>query len=107
MRMALKRDANHEEIRDAFLVLGWGWTDTWRFSRGFPDGIALSPVEWGQPRVAVLIEVKGAYRTLTEAEGKFLSAYRGPWHIARNREDVEMIDCIYAKAIKRRDNALA
>ena len=99
MRMALKKDANYDEIRDEFLACGWGWTDSWRLGRGFPDGIAISPAIWGEPRVAVLIEVKDGYGKLTEAEVKFHRDYQGPLVIVHSPEEVWDVMAEYRELI--------
>ena len=100
--MAVKRDANHEEIRDAFHSLGWGWTDTWRLGRGFADAIALTPARWGEPRVAVLIEVKDGYGKLTEAELKFHREYQGPLAIVHSPEEVRDVMAEYRDLLMKR-----
>lgn len=39
MRLAAKKDINHDEIRDAVLAVGRGWWDTFRLGDGSPDAV--------------------------------------------------------------------
>ena len=38
-----RKDANHDEIADAFRAIGFTWIDTPGVGDGFPDGLALTP----------------------------------------------------------------
>lgn len=87
MRLAAKKDANHDEIVLAFRSLGCGWMDTYQFGSPLLDGLAEIN---GQ---TLLIEIKDgskppSARKLTEGEAKTFATWRGDKAIIESVDDV-------------------
>jgi len=84
-RRACRKDANHDEIANAFRKLGWYWKDTYKAGPvipGFFDGIAIL---WGH---VLGVEVKSATGKLTDEEETFHAEYPGMKAIIRSVDDV-------------------
>ena len=67
-RRACRKDATHDEIRDALRALGWYVLDTWQhaqYTPGFPDLVAICP------EATVFVEVKALNGKLTPDESRF------------------------------------
>jgi hypothetical protein len=77
-----KRDANHDEIAQAFRSLGCSVFDASAVGDGFPDLVV------GVMRLNLLVEVKDAKGDLTEDQVKFMGDWRGTVVIVRNVDDV-------------------
>ena len=87
MRLAAKKDDNHNEIVATFRALGCGWEDTYQLGGGFPDGLAEINQLW------VLVEIKDgakppSARKLTPDEADFYSRARAPVVIIETVDDV-------------------
>lgn len=87
MRLAAKKDNNHNQIAAAFRSLGWTWVDTHQLGGGFPDGAA------GKHGVTVLVEIKDgslkpSARKLTDPEKDFHESWRGAVRIINSVDDV-------------------
>jgi hypothetical protein len=85
VRLAARKDANHDPIASAFRGLGCSWWDTFRLGAGFPDGVA------GYQGVNVLVEIKGEDGELTDEQQAFFNIWRGWAAIVRRVEDVPLI----------------
>ena len=85
---ARRKDANHTEIRDALIALGWDVIDSYQFAQfnaGFPDLIAI---KW---QFVVFVEVKTATGKLTEDEILWRRAHPG----AEHRVIRTVSDCVF------------
>lgn len=86
-RRAARKDANHNDIQDAFVRLGWSVADTSRLGDGFPDLVAAKHGE------TVLVEVKDgskppSARKLTDDELAFKGRWQGWYAEVTNMDDV-------------------
>lgn len=76
MRLAARKDANHDQIVKAFRSMCCGWIDTYQFGAPLLDG--LLEVNG----VTVMVEIKDgskrpSARKLTEGEEKTFATWRG------------------------------
>ena len=90
-RTAAKKDANHDEIVEAFRRLGWYWKDTYQLGLGFGDGVASRP--W----VNVVVEIKADGGRLTKAEREFHTECPGPVEVVKSLDDVLRVNEKYAR----------
>ena len=96
-RRACRKDANHNQIADAFRAAGCLVIDTHQFAQyvpGYPD----LDVRWGE--ASILIEVKTADGELTDDERAFYqlcASYDVPYYIVRDVEQALTI----AKVLRR------
>lgn len=86
---ARRKDANHNEVADYLLGLGWSFLDTSALGRGFPDGVAGRGGERG---FAALVEIKNgakppSARKLTKPQQDMRALWRGPYVMATSPED--------------------
>lgn len=82
---ARRKDANHDEIAEAFRRLGWQWIDTYQhaaYTEGFPDGLVA------KDGFIALVEVKGKRGRLTKAERAFHEGFQGKVWVIRSIDDV-------------------
>ena len=68
---AKRKDANHDEIKQAVIDAGWQWEDTYQYGGVLLDGIV------NRDGVTVLVEVKAMRGKLTDRERKVLDTWRG------------------------------
>jgi len=86
VRLAAKKDANHNLIADAFEKLGCSVFDTSRMGNDFPDMVI------GLCGINVLIEVKrDAKAKLTDGQFKFFHEWKGWTAVVRGIDDVPPI----------------
>ena len=90
-RLAARKDANHDEIAEAFQRLGWYWKDTYQLGLGFGDGVACRP--W----VNVIVEIKADGGRLTRAEREFRATWLGPYEVVKSLDDVLRVNAKYAR----------
>ena len=100
-RRACKKDANQDEIADAFRRLGWDVIDTHehaQYTPGWPDLVAI------RPDAVVPIEVKNKRGRLTEDEEVF-AALHPDWApvIVRTVDDVVELDAMVREGEVRRE----
>jgi len=90
-----RRDANHQEVKDAFTALGCSVADTADVGGGFPD---LVVVIGG---ITVLVEVKTLNGKHTPEQERFYAEWRGSHYTVRSRD--QAIDLVQSvrKEIKR------
>lgn len=86
-RRVCKKDANQDEIADAYRKLGWDVIDAHEFAQyhpGFPDLIC------SRHGMTLFVEVKSAKGKLTDDEQDFYAEHEGDMRIVVDRtvEDV-------------------
>ena len=86
-RRACRKDAQHDEIRDAFRSLGYHWIETYQVAQyqpGFPDGLACR-----RGRV-LFVEIKAQGATLTADEARMRDTIVGyaEYIVVRSVDDV-------------------
>lgn len=82
MRRASRTDANHAQIKNAFLRLGFSVHDTHTVGGGFPD-LAVA-----KHRQTLLIEIKTDKGKLGPSQYSFRSTWRGDIYTVRTVNDV-------------------
>ena len=84
-----RRDANHQEIKDAFTALGCSVADTADVGNGFPDLVV------GIAGVTMLVEVKTKYGIHTPEQERFFSEWRGSHYTVRSRDQaIDLVQSI-------------
>jgi hypothetical protein len=84
-----RRDANHQEVKDAFTALGCSVADTADVGNGFPDLVV------GIAGVTTLVEVKTPEGTHTPEQERFYSEWRGSHYTVRSREQaVDLVQSV-------------
>lgn len=73
---AKRKDANHDEIKQAVIDAGWQWEDTYQYGGVLLDGIV------NRDGVTVLVEVKTRFGRLTKREQGVFDTWRGEMIIA-------------------------
>lgn len=78
-----RKDANHDELTQAYRELGSSCEDTSSLGAGFPDAVV------GTAGITDLVEFKTEQGTLEPAQGTFMQKWRGSlvW-VIRTRADV-------------------
>jgi len=96
-RRACRKDANHDEIRDALRQLGWDVIETYQFAQydpGFPDLLCE------KRGVIVFVEVKAEGGKLTKDEKAWCLAHKGMrWTILRTVGECVLFDATMRGAI--------
>lgn len=82
---ARRQDANHTEIKRAFEALGCSVLDLYTVGGGCPDLLV------GAGRVNILVEVKTAKGTYTNAQKEFNLTWRGRCETVRTMDDVQLV----------------
>jgi len=91
-----RRDANHQEVKDAFTALGCSVADTADVGNGFPDLVV------GIAGVTTLVEVKTPEGTHTPEQERFYSEWRGSHYTVRSLEQaVDLVQSV-RKGMKER-----
>ena len=98
MRLAARKDDNHNEISKAFECLGWSVLDIYQI----PDSADILVGKW---KHNVVIEIKDgskppSKRKLTQGEISFRDRWRGDYRIVTCIQDVINIDREYVKSIE-------
>lgn len=84
-----RRDANHQEVKDAFLGLGCSVADTADVGNGFPDLVV------GIAGVNALVEVKTLTGDHTPEQERFYSEWRGSHYTVRSRgQAVDLVQSV-------------
>ena len=81
-RIAARKDANHDEIKDAFERMGWRTIDTFN-----SNGTMLDLLIYKFNRPPLFIEVKSKYGELTDREERFIERHPERSRIVRSFED--------------------
>jgi hypothetical protein len=71
-----KKDANHDEVKEAVTAAGWQWQDTYQYGGVMLDGIV------NRNGITVLVEVKQLRGRLTKREGDVFDNWRGEMILA-------------------------
>jgi hypothetical protein len=82
---ARKKDANHAELTEAAVSLGWYVVDTSQFAQyysGWPDAV------WARQGQTLLVEYKVGDAKLTEGEALFAAVWPDKYVIVRTVDDV-------------------
>jgi len=85
-----RKDANHDEIADAFRAIGFTWIDTPGVGDGFPDGLALTPKSH-----VLLVEIKVPGQDVNRFEFEFAIQHKREYVVVCSEEDVRDIDEAY------------
>ena len=84
-----RRDANHQEVKDAFTALGCSVADTADVGNGFPDLVV------GIAGVTTLVEVKTLEGAHTPEQVRFFDEWRGSHYTVRSREQaVDLVQSV-------------
>lgn len=75
-----KKDAVHDEVRDALRAAGWTVIETYRHP-GLLDMLAA------RDRVVVWVEAKSHHGSLTDAESRLIDSWPGYVIVARSADD--------------------
>lgn len=78
MRLAARKDANHNEILDALRAEGYSVLDLWRLGRDAPDCLV------GNGKTNTLLEIKTTSGKLSDGQRKFLDNWKGPRAVVRS-----------------------
>lgn len=81
MKYARKKDANHNDIADAFIHLGYYVCDTSRVGSGFPDMLIARGMK------TAFVEVKQGKEKLSEGQNEFRKRWPGLFFVCRSVED--------------------
>ena len=98
MRLAARKDDNHNEISNAFEHLGWSVLDIYKI----PNCADIIVGKWKR---SIVIEIKDgskppSKRKLTPGEISFRDRWRGDYRIVTCIQDVIDIDREYVKSIE-------
>lgn len=92
---AKRKDANHDEIKQACIDAGWQWEDTYQYGGVLLDGIV------NRDGITVLVECKALRGRLTERESKVFDTWRGETVLAFSpSQAVAQLADVSAKYIK-------
>jgi len=81
-----RKDANHDEIADAFRAIGFTWIDTPGVGDGFPDGLALTP--HGH---VLFVEIKVPGQDVNRFEFEFAIQHEHEYVVVCSEEDVQSL----------------
>lgn len=81
MRLAAKKDANHNAIAATFEALGCSVLDLSRVGRGCPDILV------GFPHASILVEIKTTTGKLEDTQLRFIRDWVGPVEVCRSEQE--------------------
>jgi hypothetical protein len=89
-RRAARKDANHNEITDCFVSLGWSVLDISQLKNACDAFVA-------KDSCTIAIEIKDgskppSQRKLSSGEEKFRGNWKGNWALVESIEDVKLIN---------------